>query len=87
LTWTIARHSEQTTKKSDRYKNKQQQQDMLAVFHPEPCGNTSEFTINWTLANKTSETIKWNINKENMKFTKDSVRDLNSMRFYHTVYL
>jgi hypothetical protein len=64
LTWTIASHSDQTTKKSDRYKNKQQQQDMSTVFHSEPRGDTSEFTINWTLANKTSETIKWNIYKE-----------------------
>jgi hypothetical protein len=37
---------------------------MSAVFHPEPRGDTSEFTINWTPVNKTSETIKWNINKE-----------------------
>jgi hypothetical protein len=63
LTCTITSHSDQTTKKSNHYKNKQQQ-DLSTIFHPQPCSNTSEFTINWTPANKTSETIKWTINKE-----------------------
>jgi hypothetical protein len=37
---------------------------MSTVYHPEPCSDTSEFTINRTLVNKTSEAIKWNINEE-----------------------
>jgi sulfur relay (sulfurtransferase) DsrC/TusE family protein len=36
----------------------------MSTFHPE---RTSGFTINWTLVNKTSETIKWTISKEKYK--------------------
>jgi hypothetical protein len=35
-----------------------------AVFHPEPRGNASAFTLEWVDAAKTTETIKWSINKE-----------------------
>jgi hypothetical protein len=33
----------------------------------EPQGNTSEFKIDWSPVTKTSETIKWTINKEKFK--------------------
>jgi dolichyl-phosphate-mannose--protein O-mannosyl transferase len=36
----------------------------MSVFHPEPRGNASAFTLDWVAAAKTTETIKWAINKE-----------------------
>jgi hypothetical protein len=36
----------------------------MSTFHPEPHGNASEFTIAWLPATKTSEMVKWMINKE-----------------------
>jgi hypothetical protein len=34
----------------------------MSVFHPEPRGNASAFTLDWVATAKTTETIKWSIN-------------------------
>jgi hypothetical protein len=39
----------------------------MSVFHPESCGNASAFMLDWVAATKTTETIKWAINKEKYK--------------------